>query len=200
MFAITPRNERAVGMTMRRILLWLVVLFPCSGCLAQPSLQLDGNWWLLQSKEQRTAFLGGYYACYVYDYGFRDLTGVSDPVQSVTDFYQQNANRRDTPVTDVFKKIDADGPRGRRPAGEKYGDDNGDYWRLITRAERIEYVRGYSTCQHLYFKVNIGKPLKIFVEELSGWYGTSDSDTGQIDLKTADDKIPAVLSRLLRKQ
>ncbi len=104
-------------------------------------------------------------------------------------------------VTEVFKKVDAVGPRRQRPlAGQKYGESNGDYWRSVTRAERIEYVRGYLACQKLHFKVDSDKPIETYVDELSAWFGTNDSDPGQVNLKTADDKIPVVLSQLLRKK
>lgn len=199
MFVTTRRTDQVRKISIRRAMFWLILIMPCASCMAQTEPRLDGHWWLLQSAEQRTAFFGGYYACYVYDVGFRDISGSPDPVRSVTNLYQLGAVNKHTPVFDAFKKIDAEGPRGqRRVASEKYGDTNGDYWRLSSKAERIEFVRGYLACQKLHFRVDIGKPLETYIDQLSAWYGIDDSDPGEIDSKTADDKVPAVLSRMLR--
>jgi hypothetical protein len=180
---------------------WLLILSGSANCWAQSGSQLDGNWSLRQREDQRTAFYAGYYICYIWDVGFRDLPENFQPVKTVTDFYMRTVGGTNLPVTEVFKRVDAMGPRSRRPLGStKYGESNGDYLRSVTRAERTEYVRGYVACQQAHLNVSPAQPIETYVEELSGWYGTNDLDAGQVNLKTADDKIPVVLTRLLRRK
>ncbi|HEY0463896.1 MAG TPA: hypothetical protein VGC79_06790 [Polyangiaceae bacterium] len=185
---------------MRTLIPLLLFLLPCVSCSAQSASQLDGNWWLLQKENQRAAFYSGYYACYVWDVGFRDLPENFEPVKSVTNFYLSTERSKDMPVTEVFKKVDAAGPRRKRPLGDdKYGADDGEYWRQVTKPERIEFVRGYLACQKLHFKIEAEKPIESYVDELSAWYRIDDTDPGQIDLKRSNEKIPAVLAQLLKK-
>ncbi len=161
----------------------------------------DGRWWKSLSTDARTAFLAGYYDCYIWDVrgtAYSDGSLMQEAA-TISKYFKSNAGAENTLVLQVLKNLNAGKKHAVVQANDRHGENDGDYWRQMGHEERLAFVRGYILCQNEYLHTGFSKTTESYVNDISKWYGVSDQDVSELSTKTGNDKIANVLLRLRDK-
>jgi len=146
--------------------------------------------------DEQDGFLSGYLDCYVWD--LKGSHSAVQPIEAiiaeVSKYYEEHPKARNVPVPEALHILLK--PDGRAAKGERHGVYDGDYWRQADFKHRAAFVRGYLTCLSVRPKPGYSQPIENYVDAISKWYGVSDKDEGQLNEKTANEKIGDVLARL----
>ncbi|HKV05578.1 MAG TPA: hypothetical protein VJO53_10785 [Candidatus Acidoferrales bacterium] len=173
-----------------------------------PAREYNGHWWLLLTSEEQDGYLNGDSDCYRFELNmkFANARTFVETRESVTDFYQNNPDKRSLPVYDVIRIVDRE-PLSRKPVagGEiwngRHGYWDGQWWREGIPADRIGFVEGYLACYRAGAKNAHGsfaKSAAQYVGLINRWYGLNE-ESGDIDSEKEETKIADVLFKFQSK-
>ena len=169
-----------------------------------PCVAYDGNWWISSTKERRLGFLAGYTDCSVDDAGQKQLANISWYVLEprITAFVESNKSNLKISVAQLIAAVAR--PQAADPNDKyaqhfpgKHGFFDGEYWRMSYPDHRAGFVEGYLDCYRSLIRTNnsFSRPARLYAQDISKWYGVSDSDPGEINSQRTDAKIAGVLLR-----
>lgn len=149
------------------------------------------------SADQRDGFAIGYYDCFVFGKGRMGPTGSRDDWSSgITRFYESDPARLTLPVgqaLDHVSKAHPDTSISKRASS--YFD--GEMWRQMLPASRIQYVQGFMSCHADDMKLPPETVIARYEKVMSDWYGISVTEVDEINPDRVTAKMGDVISSLL---
>ena len=169
----------------------------------QKAKEYDGHWWDSIYKEEQDGFISGYLDCCIYDAKIQNAPNgpIVEIIRRIDQYYRSKSAIQEKPVVEVLKQINR-GPSNtagqdrKKKARERHGSYDGDYWRQSSHAARTGFVQGYILCRSKYLNEKFPMQVENYVKAISQWYGVSDTDESEMNVKTADDKVGDVLIKL----
>jgi len=169
-----------------------------------PPSRYDGKWWLAVSQIRRVGFIDGYADCSVADAKNKKLGNVSPSTfePKVTKYFTSAPSNFKIPASKALQSLALEEPVAKYdPFAEHYPDKHGyydgDYWRMMEPDHRLGLVEGLLAC---YVPLDptrwrYSKPPRLYVGEISAWYGVKENDPAEINEQRYRSKIADVLYR-----
>jgi hypothetical protein len=138
------------------------------------------------------------------DAGQKQLANISWYVlePKITSFVESNKSNLKMSVAQLIAAVAR--PQAANPDDKyaqhfpgKHGFFDGEYWRMSPPDHRAGFVEGFLNCYRSLIptKNSFSRPALLYAQDISKWYGVSDSDPAVINSQRTDAKIADVLLR-----